>query len=172
MKRALVYAIIVGIVLLLLLAGGLVLAGIFGQFLTVLYIALIVLAVFSLFATALLIYAMIKLMQTIILVHDEVRPLLDSMQETVGVAKETAVVVRETAQHAGKAAGTLASATRLTKDYAITPPIRAAAVVLAGSQMIKVFLGRGHVRTRAEARRRKQEEILQRESVELAEGGE
>ncbi|MGH2505914.1 MAG: hypothetical protein ACRDHZ_00610 [Ktedonobacteraceae bacterium] len=165
MKSALRYTIIVAIVLVLLLVASLVLAGIFGQFLNVLYIALIVLAVFSLLSTALLIYAVIKLIQTIILVHDEVQPLLASMQETVGMAKETAVVVKETAQYAGKAAGTLASATRLTKDYAITPPVRAAALILAGRQMMKIFFGSGHVRSRAEERRLRQEELLRRESA-------
>lgn len=166
MQRALRYVKIVGAVLVILLVAGLVLAGIFGQLLNVLYIALIFLAFFSLLATVLLIYAVVMLMRTIMLVRDEMKPLLNSMMETVGVAKETAEVVKETAQHAGKTAGTLASTARLTKDYAVAPTVRAAALVLAGREMARVFLGKGRVRTRAEERRRRQEEILQAEIVE------
>lgn len=172
MKGALWYAIIVAIVLALILTAGLVLGGIFGQYLNILYIALIVVAFFSVLSTALLIYAVIKLIQTIILVHDEIQPLLASMQETVGVAKETAEVVKETAQHAGKAAGTLAGATRLTTDYAVAPPIRVAAIILASRQMMQVFFGKGRVRTRAEERKRHQEELLRQQSAETIGGGE
>jgi hypothetical protein len=172
MKGALRYAIIVAIVLALILTAGLVLGGIFGQYLNILYIALMVVAFFAVVSTALLIYAVIKLIQIIMLVREEVRPLLMSMHETVGVAKETAEAVKETAQYAGKAAGTLAGTTRLTKEYAVSPPIQAAAVVLASRQMVKVFFGKGHVRTRAEERRRRQTEILQREQAETVGGGE
>ncbi len=172
MKRALRVILIVGIVLGILGVAGLIVAGVAGQLLDVLYIALILLALFSLFSTTLLVYAIMKLIQMIMLVREEIRPLLNSMQETVGVAKETAEAVKETAQHAGKAAGTLASATRLTKAYAVTPPVQAAAMVLAGRQMVKVFFGKGHTRTRAEVRRRRQMENLQQEIVETVGGGE
>lgn len=172
MKSALWYMLIVALVLTLIVVAGLVLAGIFGQFLNVLYIALIVLAGFSLIATALFMYAMFKLLQMILLIREEIRPLLHAMQETIGVAKDTAEVVKETAQHAGQAAGTLASATRLTKEYAVSPPIQAAALLLASRQMVKVFFGRGHVRTRTEERKQRQLAMLQQEYAETAEGGE
>lgn len=169
MKSALRYVKIIGIVLVVLLIAGLVFAGMKGQLLNVLYIALVFLAFFSLLSTALLIYAIVKLIQTILVVRDEMKPLLNSVQDTLGVAKETVEAVKETAQHAGKTAGTLASAARITKDYAVSPPIRAAALVLAGRQMVKVFMGKGHTRTRAEERRRRQTEILQ---AEIISGGE
>ncbi len=169
MKRALRFMLIIGAILLILFIAGLVLAGIFGRLLDVLYVALMLLALFSLLSTMLLIYAIFKLIQMVMLVRSEMRPLLNSMQETVGVAKETAEAVKETAQHAGKAAGTLASATRMTRDYAITPPVRAVALALAGRQMARVFLGRGHVRTKAEARKRRQAEMLEAEMVERGE---
>jgi hypothetical protein len=95
------------------------------------------------------------------------KPLISSVQATVGVAKETAEVVKETAQYAGHAAGTVASTAQLTRDYAIAPTVRATALVLAGREMTRVFLGRGHTQNRAEARRRRQAEIL-----EAAGGGE
>src|SRR5690242_19777460 len=114
MQKALRYVKIVGIVLAILLVGGLVAAGIFGQLLTMLYIILIILAFFSLLSTALLIYAVVMLIRTILLVRDEVKPLLNSVLETVGVAKETATAMKETAQQAGKTVGTVASTARLT----------------------------------------------------------
>jgi hypothetical protein len=172
MQSALRYMKIVGIVLAVLLIAGLIIAGIFGQLLNVLYITLILLAFFSLLSTALLIYAVIKLIQTILLVRDEMKPLLTSVTETVDVAKETAEAVKETARYAGQTVGTVASTVRLTKDYAVAPAVRATALVLAGQQMFKVFTGKGRVRTRAEERRRRQSELLQMETADFASGGE
>ncbi|SRR5258707_8416446 len=163
MQRALRYIKIVGIVLLIFLVAGLVVAGIFGRLLDVLYVTLIFLAFFSLLATALLIYAVVVLTQTILLVRDEMKPLLASVLETVDVAKETAEVVKETAQHAGKTAGTLAGTARLTRDYAVAPTVRAASLLLAGREMSRVFLGRGRTRSRYEERKRKQEELLRKD---------
>ena len=171
MQSALRYVKIVGIVLAILLIGGLIAAGILGQLLTLLYITLIILAFFSLLSTALLIYAVVMLIRTILLVRDEMKPLLNSVMETVGVAKETAEAVKETAQHAGRTVSTVAGTARLTKDYAVAPAVRATALVLAGREMIKVFTGKGHVRTRAEERRRRQAELLQAEALETFGGG-
>ncbi len=70
MQGVLRYVKIAGIALAILLVAGLILAGIFGRLLDVLYITLILLAFFSLFATALLIYAVVLLTQTILLVRD------------------------------------------------------------------------------------------------------
>lgn len=172
MQRALLYVKIAGAVLAVIVVGGLIVAGIFGQLLTVLYIILIILAFFCLFATALLVYAVVMLIRTILLVRDEMRPLLNSVLETVGVAKETAEVVKETAQHAGQTAGTLASTARLTKDYAVAPTVRIAALALAGREVTRVFFGKGRTRTRAEERKKRQEEMLRAERVKTASGGE
>ena len=171
MQRALRITKIVGIVLFILLVAALFVAYWFGQLLNVLYTTLIFLAFFSLLATALLIYAIVMLIQTIFLVRDEMKPLLNSMIDTVGLAKETAEVVKETAQHAGQTAGTLASTARLTKEYAVAPTVRAAALVLAGREMTRVFLGKGRTRTRAEERKRKQEALLRADALETAGGG-
>ncbi len=160
MQRALQIVRIVGIGLGILLLVALVIAGIFGQLLNVLYIVLIFLAFFSLFSTALVIYAIVMLIQTITVVRDEMKPLLISVQETVGVAKETVEVVKETAQHAGKTANTVATAARLTRDYAVAPSVRATALVLASQQMVRVFAGQGRTRNRANERRKKQEEMI------------
>ena len=172
MQRALRYVKIAGIVLVIVLIACLVIAGHFGQLLNVLYITLIFLAFFSLLSTALLIYAVVMLIQTIKVVRDEMKPLLNSVMETVGVAKETATAVKETAQQAGKTVGTVASTARLTKDYAVAPAVRATALVLAGQQMAKVFVGRGHVQHRVDERRRRQTELLRAEMAENVSGGE
>jgi hypothetical protein len=166
MQRALRYVKIVGIVLGILLVAGLIFAGISGHLLDVLYVTLIFLAFFSLLATALLIYAVALLIQTILLVRDEMKPLLTSVMETVGVAKETAEAVKETAQQAGQTAGNLATTARLTREYAVAPTVRAAALVLAGREMTKVFLGKGRARTRLEERRQRQAELLRTNTVE------
>lgn len=167
MRRALRYAEIIGAILLVILVGGLIVAGIFGQLLTVLYIVLIILAFFSLFATALLVYAVAMLIRTIMVVRNEMKPLLSSATETVEVAKETAEKVKETAHHAGRTAGVVATAAHLTTEYTLAPAIRATALMLASRQMLKVFLGKGHARTRAEERRQKQMRM-----IEAAGGGE
>lgn len=163
------------VVLFVVLAAILVYAFLTGHLLDVLYVTLIVLAIFSLFSTALLIYAVVILMRTIREVREEMKPLLASVTETVDVAKETAVVVKETAQSAGKTAGTLVSTARLTRDYAVAPTVRAAALLLAGREMSRIFLGRGKARSRFEERKRKQEEFLRAEAAGVAEaagGGE
>lgn len=167
MQRALRYVKIIGIVLLILLVAGLVLAGIFGQLLNVLYITLILLAFFSLFATALLIYAVVVLIRTIIVVRDEMKPLLSSVTETVEVAKETAEKVKETAHHAGRTAGVVATTAHLTTEYALAPAVRVTALMLASRQMVRVFLGKGRARTRAEERKQRQMRM-----IETAGGGE
>lgn len=162
MQGAKKYIIIVGIVLGVLLIAGFILAGIFGVLLDVLYIALIVLAVVTLLSTALLIYAIIALIQTITTVRNEMKPLLASVQETVGVVKETA-------KNAGQTATTIGSTAKLTSEFALAPSVRAAATVLAGQQMLRVFLGKGRVRSRVEERRKQQLELLDSAS---AAGGE
>jgi len=77
MKRAKNYLIITGVIVLVLLVAGFILAGIFGVLLDVLYIALILLAAFSLISTAVLIYALLTLINTIITVRNEVKPLIE-----------------------------------------------------------------------------------------------
>lgn len=169
MRRALRVVSLIVAILLILIIVGLVFAGLNGQLLNVLYVVLMILALFSLFSTALLIYAIVKLIQTILLVREEMRPLFASVNETVGVAKETAEAVMETAQHAGRAAGTLAGATRLTREYALAPAVRVVALAMGGRQMVRVLFGKGQTRKRAEERKRRQAEMI---SMEMAQAGE
>lgn len=164
MKRAKNYLIIAGVIVLALLVAGFILAGIFGLLLDVLYIALILLAAFSLISTAALIYALLTLINTIITVRNEMKPLMESVQETVndvkGSVEETLGVVKDTAKSAGHAASTIGSAAKLTTEFGIAPGVRAAALVVAGRQMVRVFTGKGHTRNRYDERRKQQMELL------------
>ena len=150
MQGATRYAIIAGVILLLLIVG-IVLAAFFGVLLDVLYIFLMVLAALMLVATFLQIYSIVLLIRTIVTVRDEMKPLLTSVQETIGIVKDTA-------KTAGNTVTTIGATTQLTSDVALGPSVRAVAAVVAGQQMLRVFLGKGHARSRAEERRKQQME--------------
>jgi hypothetical protein len=151
MQSAKRFAIIVGAVVGVVLVLGLILAAIFHVLLDVLYIFLIFLAAFLLIATALQIYSIVALIRTITTVRDEMKPLLASVQETVGIMKDTA-------KTAGHTASTISSTAQMTTDLAVGPTIRAASAVVAGQQMIRVFLGRGQTAHRWDVRRKQQME--------------
>ena len=154
MERALRLAGIIGAIVLVLLIVGFVLAAVFNVLLDVLYIFLIILAAFTLFATALLIYSVLLLIQTIVTVRDEMKPLLVSVNQTADYLKDTAKTAEQTVT-------TIGSTAQLTSEFALGPTIRTTAAILAGQQMLRVFLGRGRVRKRAEERRRQQREAMQ-----------
>ena len=151
MKSATRYVAIVGGVVLVLLIAGFILAGIFGVLLDVLYIALIILAVFSLLATAMLIYTVVMLIQTVSVIREEMKPLMASMQETVGI-------VQATARSAGHAASTVGTTAQLAKEFAIGPSVRTTAAIFAGQQVLRMFFSKGRTRSRAEQRRKRQME--------------
>lgn len=149
MQSAKRYAIIVAIVVVVLFVVGLVLAAIFHVLLDVVYIALMVLAILLILAVLFQIYWIIMLIRTITTVRDEMKPLLASVQETVGVVKDTA-------RTAGHTVSTIGATTQLAREIALQPSVRATAAVVAAQQMIRVFLGSGQTKKRAEARRRQQ----------------
>ncbi|HZS76250.1 MAG TPA: hypothetical protein VFA41_06515 [Ktedonobacteraceae bacterium] len=164
MKKAIRFAGIAGGVIVVLLIVGFVLAAIFGVLLNVLYIALIILAAFSLLSTLLLIYTLMQLIGTITTVRNEMKPLIGSVQETVtavrGSVQETLGAVKDTAKSAGETASTIGSTAKLTKDLAVAPSVRAVALLVGAQQAFKVFLGKGHARKREEERRKEQLELL------------
>src|SRR5439155_1647106 len=96
--------VVIGGTLFLVLVGVLVVSAITGYMLQTLYITLIILAFFSLLATALLLYAVGLLLRTLGIVREEVNPLLTEVLMTMNVARETAEAVRDTAKYAGSAA--------------------------------------------------------------------
>jgi hypothetical protein len=153
MKGALRGGLIGAAVVLLLAIVLIVLAAIFNFLLDLLYITLIVLAAFSLISTGFLIYTMLLLIGSITTVRDEMKPLLASVQETVGI-------VQDTARTAGQTASTIGSTAQLTKEFALAPSVRAVAAVVAVQQMLRVFMGKGRIRTRSEERRKRQMEAI------------
>ena len=169
MQKATRYAIIVAIVLLVLLIAGFILAGIYGVLLDVLYIALIILAFFALLSTALLIYTLIMLIQTITLVRKETKPLIESVQHTVGSVstsvEETVEEMKVTAKRASQAITSVSGAARLTTEIFLAPSVRVAALLVGGQKALRVFFGRGRVRRRYEERRQEQQELIELNSA-------
>jgi tellurite resistance protein TehA-like permease len=149
MQRAKRFAIIVVAVVLALFVLGLILATIFHVLLDVVYISLMVLAVLLILAVLFQIYWIIMLVRTITTVRDEMKPLIASVQETVGVVKDTA-------KTAGNTVSTIGATTQLAQEFALKPGVRATAAIVATQQMIRVFLGGGLTKKRAETRRREQ----------------
>jgi hypothetical protein len=150
MKGATRYAIIAGVILLLLIIG-IIVAAIFGVLLDVLYIFLMLLAALMVVATLMQVYSVVLLIQTITTVRNELKPLLASVQETVGIVKDTA-------KTAGHTVTTIGNTTQFASEFAVGPSVRAVAAIVAAQQMFRVFLGKGQVASRAEKRRRQQME--------------
>lgn len=141
------FAIIAGSIVGVLIIAAIVLAAIFNAWLDILYVVLIIVASFVLLSTLTLIFATFELIRTINIVRDETKPLLASVQDTVGVVKETA-------RSAGQTVTTVGTTAKMTSEFAVKPSVHAAAAVVAGQQVLKVFLGRGHVGKRADRARR------------------
>ena len=150
MRGAVKYGIIAGVVLVVIIAF-IVWATVGGWLLNLLYVFLILLATLLLAATFLQIYWVIKLIRTITVAREEIQPLLAEVQNTVGVVKDTA-------QTAGRTVSAVGAVTRLTSEFALGPSVRIVAGLVAGLQVLRVLLGKGQIRSRAEQRRRQQME--------------
>jgi hypothetical protein len=159
MQRAKRFVLIAGVVVLVLFVAGIVVAAIFHVLLDVLYICLMILAVLMILATLFQVYSILMLVRTITTVRDEMKPLLASVQETIGV-------VRDTAKTAGQTVSTVGATTKFAQDIALGPSVHAAAAVVAGQQMLRVFFGKGQTKTRAELRR--QQQMAAAEAAEAA----
>lgn len=154
MRTAKRFVLIVLVILGILLVVGLTLAAIFHALQDVLYVFLIILALLMVGATLFQIYSIMELIRTIKNVRDEMKPLVASVQETVSIMKDTA-------QTAGHTVSTIGQTTKLTSQFALAPIIHTVASLVAVQGMARVFLGKGHVRTRAERRREQQLEAMQ-----------
>jgi len=153
MKGLVRKALIIGGIVLVLMIAGFVIAAIFNVLLSVLYVVLIILAALSIISTIYLIYAVRTLVQAIVTVRNEMKPLVASVQETVGVVKETASTAKETVT-------VLGSTAKLTSEFGIAPGVRTVSALLAAQQMLRVFAGKGRVKSRYEARRKRQAEAV------------
>lgn len=138
-------------VLVVVLIIGIIVAGIFGVLLDVLYIFLMLLAVLMVAATVLQVYWIVMLIRTVTTVRDEVKPLLASVQETAGIVKDTA-------KTAGNAVSRVNIISQLASEFALGPGVRVVAALVTVQQILRVLLGKGHVATRYEERRRQQME--------------
>jgi hypothetical protein len=154
MKAVRNYAIIVGVVLLIVIVGGITWAAIAGGLLGLLYSCLIVLALLLVGAMLFQIYSILMLLQTVRTVRNELKPLIASAQETVGI-------VQNTAKAAGGTVSAISTITNFTSDVAVAPGLRAVAGVIAGQEVLRVFLRKGQARSRAEIRRQQQLEAME-----------
>jgi hypothetical protein len=97
------------------------------------------------------------------------KPLIASVQNTVGSVKEsveeTVGVVKETAKSAGQTATSISSTAKLANEIAFAPSVRAVSLLVGGQQMIRVFLGKGRSRRRYEERRMEQMELIELNST-------
>ena len=163
MKRALRYTIIIGGVVLVLVVAGLVLAGIFNVLPDVLAIFLIILAALSIISTGALIYLLATLIRTIMLVREEMKPLVGTVQETVSTVRasmgETLDEVKATAKSAGDTVSTIRSTANLA-SFGVAPAVRVASVLVASNQVARVLMGKGRTRHRYEERRKEQMEFM------------
>jgi hypothetical protein len=158
------FALIVFAVLGVLLIGGLVVAFIFHVLSDVLYVILIILALLMIASVIFTIYSVVQLIRTFRTVQNEVKPLLASVQETVGIVKTSA-------QTAGQTVSTIGETAKLTSAWAVAPAISSAAALIATGGVMRTFFGKGRVRTRAEQRRKEQMEAV-RQAREAAARGE
>ena len=149
MRAAKRFVLIVVVILGILLLVGLTLATIFHVLLDVLYVFLILLALLMIGVTLFQIYSIMALMRTIRTVRDEMKPLLASVQETVGIMKDTA-------QTAGRTVSTVGQTTKLTSEFVLAPIVHTVALVVAVQGIMRVLLGKGRARSRVERRREQQ----------------
>jgi O-antigen/teichoic acid export membrane protein len=156
MQKAKRYAIIVGIVVGVLLIIGIILAAIFNAWLDILYIALIITATFTLIAVAFQIYAVLMLVRSITTVRDEMKPLIASVQQTVGIVQETARTTEQTVS-------TIGSTAQLTREFAVKPTVRVVAGLVAARQVLSVLISGRRAESQRERRR-----IQQMEAIEAA----
>ncbi|WP_201382998.1 hypothetical protein [Ktedonobacter sp. SOSP1-85] len=147
-------ALIVGLVILGVIIVGIGVAAYFGRLLETLYIILMVLAAFLVFATFMQIYSVFSLIGTIKTIRDEAKPLVSSLQETVSIVQDTA----KTAGHTASVVGTVSN---LASDLIVAPGVRAAAGAVAAGEMVKVFFGKGSKRSKYEERLNQQREAMQ-----------
>lgn len=168
-KRTTRYVILISLAILVLMIVGFVIAGIFGVLLQVLYITIIVLASLLIISTAMLIYALLKALNTVTAVHNELNPLILSLQHTAEMVsksvEETTEAVKDTTKSATQTATTISNTARLATEYAVAPSAHAVGLLVGGRQMVRIFLGKGRVRRRYEERRKQQLELIELNST-------
>jgi hypothetical protein len=164
MQKAKRFAIVTGSIVGIIIVLGIILAAIFGRLPELLDCCLIVLALLLIAGTIYQLYSVYKIVRTIKTVQAEMKPLLSSVNDTLGIVKNTA-------QTAGNTVSTISNATRLTSEVVLAPGIRAVASVVAVQEMARVFVGKGHAKSRADERRKQQMEAMAAAQANAADGG-
>lgn len=172
-ERTTRFVLLISSVVLALLITAFVVARIFNVLLPVFYVSIIVLASLLIISTALLIYTLLTALRTLATMRDEIDPLLTSLQHTVEMVtqsvEETTEVVKDTTKSASQTATAISSTTRLATQYAVGPSLRAVGFLVGGQQMLRVFFGKGRARSRYEARRQQQLELIELNSTSQGE---
>jgi hypothetical protein len=101
-------------------------------------IVIVITALVSLVLLAFLGLAVIYLTVTIIDVKRELTPVLESLRTTSQSVSDTA---------------------RVASDLGVAPTVRTASVLVGAAEAAGIILGRGHVRTRAQRRAQRRQEI-------------
>ncbi|GHO43432.1 hypothetical protein [Ktedonospora formicarum] len=158
MRGAMRNALIAGAVIFAVLAVCIIAAAWFGVLLETVYIFLMLLAAILVVATFMQIYWVASLIRAIATVRDEVKPLVSSVQETVGI-------VQDTAKTAGHTASIVSTVSNLASELVVAPGVRATAGAVAAGEMLKVFFGKGSKKSKYEER------ILQQAEEIRASGG-
>lgn len=127
-----------GLLAVIIGVGLIVLFSILGIWPQVRDVALVILAVATFGALALLSYAVFVLISLGLQVKKELTPVLDSLRDTTDTVRETAKVASE---------------------LTVAPGVRAASTVLGAAQVAGIFFGTGRARKRAERRAQRRREL-------------
>jgi hypothetical protein len=101
-------------------------------------VVIVVTALLSLILLAFLGLAVLYLTTTILSVKRELTPVLESLKSTSQSVSDTA---------------------RVASDLGVAPTVRTASVLVGAAEAASIILGRGHVRTRAQKRAQRRQEV-------------
>ncbi len=133
-----------GLLAVIIGVGLIVLFSILGIWPQVRDVALVVLAVATFGALALLSYAVFVLISLGLQVKKELTPVLDSLRDTTDTVRETAKVASE---------------------LTVAPGVRAASAVMGAAQVAGIFFGSGRARKRAAKRAQRRREMAAQEEL-------
>jgi len=130
---------ILGVLVFFALVAAFVFVSLFGEWANVRDGVLIMLAIMIIAAMGLMMFSIYVLTSIVLAVRSEILPVLESL-------KDTTTTVRET--------------TRLASDFAISPGVRTASMLIGATQMTGILFGRGKAYKRAQRREQRRQELL------------
>jgi hypothetical protein len=139
-KRSwIVGGIIAGLLIFFGLVAAFVFISLYGEWANVRDGFLIMLAIMILIASGLMLFSVYVLTSMVLALRSEIIPILEAL-------KDTTTTVRET--------------TKLASDFAISPGVRTASMLIGAQQMASILLGRGKAYKRAQRREQRRQELL------------